>query len=159
MGRGPVPVTRELHVRCACVCMFVAGGGLKSVEHWACPRLWRVGRGSVFVFACAFLVWCLFVDGVFFYRKLKQSVFLFWEINELMHFTVLAPRATFLSSYSFGAQKFFFHDVQFLARAVLSCLRLIVSIRIHLSPPSVSPLLSRSSWRLAKNVVSNGDRA
>ena len=70
IGRGPVPVIRELHVRCACVCVFAvqsvescayavlfACGGLTSVEHWACPRLRRVGRGSVFVFAREFLIW------------------------------------------------------------------------------------------------------
>ena len=47
-----------------CVCVFFACGGLTSVEHWACPRLWRVGRGSVFVFARVFLIWFLFVGGV-----------------------------------------------------------------------------------------------
>ena len=36
-----------------------------SVEHWECPRLWRVGRGSVFVFARVCLIWFLFVDGVY----------------------------------------------------------------------------------------------
>ena len=50
---------RVVRVRC-----FFACGGLKSVEHWSCPRLWRVGRGSVFVFACVFLIWFLFVGGV-----------------------------------------------------------------------------------------------
>ena len=45
--------------------VFFACGGLTSVEHWACPRLWRVGRGSVFVFARIFLLWFLFVGGVF----------------------------------------------------------------------------------------------
>ena len=34
------------------------------MEHWACPRLWRVGRGSVSVFAGVFLIWFLFVGGV-----------------------------------------------------------------------------------------------
>ena len=48
---------------CACA-VFFACGGLKSVEHWACPRLWGVGRDSVFVFACVFLIWFLFVGGV-----------------------------------------------------------------------------------------------
>ena len=71
IGRGPVPVIRELHVRCACVCMFAMQsgescvcvcavffvcGGLKSVEQWACPRLWRVGRGNVSVFWAVYAV-------------------------------------------------------------------------------------------------------
>ena len=42
---------------------FLACGGLTSVEHWACPRLW-----SLFVVAslCSrvFLIWFLFVGGV-----------------------------------------------------------------------------------------------
>ena len=78
IGRGPFPGNRGLHVRCACVCMFpvqsvesrecavsfFARGGLKSVEHWACPRLRRVGRDNFFVVACVFgLVfvrgWCV----------------------------------------------------------------------------------------------------
>ena len=76
IGRGPVPVIRELHVRCACVCtfavhsvvscacaLFFACGGLTCVEHWACPRLWRIGRASVFVFTRVFMVW-FFVRGL-----------------------------------------------------------------------------------------------
>ena len=64
--------------RVRCVCMFAvqsvescacavssACGGLKSVEHSACPRRWSVGRGSVFVFACVFLVWFSLVGGVY----------------------------------------------------------------------------------------------
>ena len=50
---------RVVRVRCVFAC-----GGLTYVEHWACPRLWRVGGGSVFVFARVFLIWFLFVGGV-----------------------------------------------------------------------------------------------
>ena len=60
--------TCAVHVEgCACAVFFFffACGGLTSVEHWACPRLWRAGRGSVFVFACVFLIWFLFVGGVY----------------------------------------------------------------------------------------------
>ena len=49
---------RVVHVRCFfCVRWIDVCGALG-----ACPRLWRVGRGSVFVFACVFLVW-FFVRG------------------------------------------------------------------------------------------------
>ena len=37
IGRGPIPVIRELHVRCACVCMFV----VQSVESCACAVFFR----------------------------------------------------------------------------------------------------------------------
>ena len=56
-------VSREL-----CVCgVFFACGGLTSVEHWECPRLWRVGRGSVVVFVCVcsgFCSWAVYTVDV-----------------------------------------------------------------------------------------------
>ena len=64
----------------------------------------------------------------------------------------------FFIRLQFWRRGVFFFDLQFFARAVVSCLRPIVLIRIHLSPPCVSALLNRSSWGLAKNVVSKGDR-
>ena len=51
---------RVVRVRC-----FFACGGLTYVEHCACPRLSRVGGGSVFVFARVFLIGFMFVGGVF----------------------------------------------------------------------------------------------
>ena len=121
IGRGPFPVIRELHVRCACVCMFAvqsvescaypvlfACGGVTSVEHRACPRLWRVGRGSVFVFASCVsdLVfvrgWC--IRWMFVVASAKcsacQSVFFLFKFATIVRSPLslrAVPRAATLS--------------------------------------------------------------